>query len=103
MLAQRPAEPLFGRWRLNFTESTFAPGPAAYARVTCKIAPWEDGLRVIYDMIGVRGGVSHWEWTGKIDGKDYPLQGVEEVITNAYRRIDDRTYAVVFKLDGRIT
>jgi hypothetical protein len=90
-------EPLFGIWHLDS-----ASGPSAYSRVTCKIEPWQDGLRVIYDMVGTRGGVTHWEWTGKLDGKDYPLQGVEEVITNAYSRIDDRTYSVLFKIDGKL-
>jgi hypothetical protein len=91
-------ETLFGTWRLDS-----ASGPSAYSRVTCKIEPWQDGLRVIYDMVGTRGGVTHWEWSGKLDGKDYPLQGVEEVITNAYTRIDERTYGVAFKVDGRTT
>ena len=96
-------EPLLGTWRLNFAESTFASGPPAYVRVICKIEPWEDGLKVTYDMVGTRGGVTHWEWTGRLDGKDYPLEGVEEVVTNAYSRIADHTYNVVFKVDGRIT
>src|SRR5262245_23582176 len=91
-------EPLFGTWHLES-----ASGPSAYARVTCKIGPLQDGLRVIYDMVGIRGGVTHWEWTGKLDGKDYPLHGVEEVITNAYSRVDDHIYTVVFKVDGRTT
>ena len=54
-------------------------------------------------MVGVRGGVTHWEWTGMIDGKDYPLRGVEEVVTNAYTRTGDRSYTVTFKVDGRTT
>jgi hypothetical protein len=29
---------------------------------------------------------------GKFDGTDYPVQGVEVVVTNAYRRVDDRTW-----------
>ena len=96
--------PLVGTWRLNFDKSDFASGPPPYSRVICRIAPSaEDGLRVIYDMIGTRGGVTHWEWTGHVDGKDYALEGVEEVVTNAYSRIDDHTYTVVAKLDGRAT
>jgi hypothetical protein len=95
LIGQTP-EPLLGTWHLRS-----ASGPSAYTRVTCKIESWEDGLRVIYDMVGTRGGVTHWEWTGKLDGKDYPLEGVEEVITNAYSRIDERTYRVVFKVDGK--
>jgi len=83
-------------------QSTFASTPA-YSRVTCRIEPWQDGLKVVYDMIGTRGGVTHWEWTGRVDGKDYALQGVEEVVTNSYSRIDDNTFTIVTKLDGRPT
>jgi hypothetical protein len=94
-LLQTP-EPLFGTWILKYTT-----GPSAYSRVSCRIEPWQDGLRVIYDMVGNRGGVTHWEWTGKLDGKDYPLEGVEENIVDAYSRIDDHTYRVVLKVDGK--
>ena len=95
--------PLLGTWRLNLAQSKFASGPPPYARVICRIEPWEDGLKVVYDMIGTRGGVTHWEWTGRLDGKDYALEGIEEVVTNAYRRLDDHTFAIVTKLDGRPT
>jgi len=53
-------------------------------------------------MVGTRGGVTHTEWTGKFDGKDYPMQGVDAVLTNAYRRIDDRSYEIVIKMDGGV-
>jgi hypothetical protein len=96
-------EPLLGTWRLNFAQSKFASGPPAYTRVTTKIEPLDDGMKVIYDMVGERGGVTHWEWMGRLDGKDYPLEGIEEVVTNAYSRVADRTYDLVFKVDGRIT
>jgi hypothetical protein len=96
-------EPLLGTWHLNFAQSTFASGPPAYARVTTRIESSNDQLKVIYDMVGERGGVTHWEWTGRIDGKDYPLEGIEEVVTNAYSRISDRSYDLVFKVDGRTT
>jgi hypothetical protein len=96
-------EPLFGTWRLDFASSKFASGPPPYIRLTCKIEPWKDGLKVTYDMVGDRGGVTHWEWTGRLDGKDYVLQGIEEVVTNAYTRVSDRAYQLVAKIDGRIT
>jgi hypothetical protein len=83
-------------------QSTFA-SPPAYSRVTFRIEPWQDGLKVVYDMIGTRGGVTHWEWTGRLDGRDYPLQGVEEVVTNVYNRLDDNTFTILTKLDGRPT
>ena len=92
-----------GTWRLNLTQSNFASGPLSYARVVFRIEPLENGLSVVYDMIGTRGGVTHWEWTGRLDGKDYALEGVEEVVTNAYSRLDNDTFAIVSKLDGRPT
>jgi hypothetical protein len=93
---------LFGTWRLDFAASTFASGPPAYKRVVCKIESWKDGLKVTYDMVGLRGGVTHWEWIGRMDGQDYPLQGVEDVVTNAYRQIGPGVYLVTLKADGRL-
>ena len=90
-----------GLWRLNLERSTYRPGPAPYRRATYRIEPYAGGVRVVYDMVRPRGGVTHLEWTGRFDGRDYPVQGVEEFVTYAYRRIDDRTYDVVTKLDGR--
>ena len=91
---------LAGTWKLNIAKSIYEPGPPPYKRSTCKIEPMGDVLKVTYDMVGVRGGVTHIEWVGKLDGKDYPILGIDDVLTNAYTRIDDRTYDVVVKADG---
>lgn len=40
------------------------------------------------------------EWVGKLDGKDYSIQGVDTVLTNAYTQIDERTFEIVVKSDG---
>jgi hypothetical protein len=61
-----------------------------------------DGIKITDDQVRTRGGVTHLEWTGKFDGVDYPVQGVERVLTNAYRRVDDRTYELVQKIDGEV-
>ena len=92
-------DPLFGTWILNLAKST-ADRDVRYKKVTTKIGPWEDGLKVMYDLVGVRGGVTHMKWIGKFDGKDYPVQGVDYVLTNAYSRVNDRTYEIVNKIDG---
>jgi hypothetical protein len=91
----------FGLWRLNLEKSIYRPGPPPYIRATYRIEPHVNGVRVLYDMVRPRGGVTHLEWTGRFDGRDYPVQGVEEFVTYAYQRIDARTYDVVTKLDGR--
>jgi hypothetical protein len=90
-----------GTWRLNLERSTYDPGPPPYTRASFTIAPHQDGVRVTYDMVRPRGGITHLEWDGRFDGRDYPVQGVEEYVTYAYHRIDNRTYDVVTKLDGR--
>lgn len=92
----------FGTWTLNLAKSTYDPGPPPYTRATYTIELWEDGLKVTYDMVRPRGGITHLEWTGKVDGTDYSVQGVEEFVTYAYRRVDDRTYDIVTKVDGNV-
>jgi hypothetical protein len=98
--SQEPA-PWIGTWNLNAAKSSNRPG-SPFKRETLRINPWEDGVKVVYDLVGVRGGITHIEWTGRFDGKDYPLQGVDEVLTNAYRRTCNNAYEIVVKRDGTI-
>lgn len=92
----------FGTWKLNLEKSTYNPGPPPYRRATYRIEPWKDGIKVVYDMVRQRGGVNHLEWMGTLDGRDYAVQGVEELITNAYKPLGDREWEVVLKIDGRV-
>ena len=94
--------PLFGTWTLNLAKSTYSPGPPPFKRATYKIEPWEkDAVRITQDMVRPRGGIAHFEWTGRFDGRDYALQGIEDyAVSNAYRQLDDRTFEVVQKVDG---
>ena len=98
-VAALPA-PWIGTWQLDPAASTRAQ-PSAYKRVTLTItSSAEDALTVVYDMVGLRGGVTHLEWEGRFDGVHYPVQGSDTVMTNAYRRLDDRSYAIDVKVDG---
>jgi hypothetical protein len=58
-------------------------------------------VHVVYQLVRPRGGVAHLEWTGRFDGRDYPVHGVEEVVSYAYRPAGPRAYDIVTKLDGR--
>jgi hypothetical protein len=100
--AMQTQEPLFGTWKLNFDKST-KNGDVRFKRGTSKIEPWEGGLKVTYDLVGVRGGVTHMEWIGKFDGKDYPVQGVDYALTNAYSRQGDGSYQIINKIDGALS
>jgi len=99
LIAADTQAPWFGVWKQNPARSTINP-ETRFKRVTLKIEPWEDGLKVSYDMIGTRGGITHLEWTGKFDGKDYAVQGLDYVLTNAYTRADDNSYRILVKMDG---
>jgi hypothetical protein len=99
--AQAPKE-WFGTWVLDLGKSTYDPGPAPYKRATYTIEPWEDGLKVTYDMVHPRGGVTHFEWIGKLDGKPYRLQGIDEYVTYAYRPLDDGSCEVTVRVDDRV-
>jgi len=101
LMAGELQAPWFGTWKLNPVKSTSNP-ESRVKRVTLKVAPWQDGLKVAYDMVGTRGGITHMEWTGKFDGKDYPVQGVDYVLTNAYTRLDAQSYQIVIKVDGSV-
>jgi hypothetical protein len=95
-------DPWVGVWRLDASRSSVRAEPSPYKRVTLRIESTGEALTVIYDMVGARGGVTHLEWTGRFDGRDYGVQGVDYVLTNAYRRLDDRRYEIIVKVDGRV-
>ena len=99
LCAQQQA-PWIGTWQQVPPETKwFDPWP--YQKVTLRIEPSDEGLRVVYDMVRRRGGMQHMEWSGRFDGRDYPVQGVDYVLTNAYRKLSDRGYEIVVRVDGR--
>jgi hypothetical protein len=91
----------FGTWTLNVARSTYAAA-APYKRAEYRIEPVDDGLRVVYDMVHPRGGTTHLEWTGRMDGRDYALQGVDQAITYAYTATGGDSCDIVVKIDGRV-
>ena len=99
--ASAPRAPWFATWQLVQPAAAGRFESPAYKKVTLRIEPWEDGLRVVYDMVRTRGGITHMEWAGRFDGKDYPVQGADYVLTNAYRQIDARSYEIAIKVDGQ--
>jgi hypothetical protein len=100
--AQAPSAWL-GSWSLNVARSTYDPGPPPYKRATYTIEPWGgDGMKVVYDMVHPRGGVTHLEWQGRIDGSDYALQGIDAFVTYAYGHVSPGVYDTIVKVGGRV-
>jgi hypothetical protein len=101
--AAQPPSSWFGTWSLNVERSTYDPGPPPYKRATYSIEPWGGhGMKVVYEMVHPRGGVTHLEWMGGLDGKDYQLQGIDAFVTYAYMQISPGVYETIVKMGGRI-
>ena len=92
-----------GVWRLDLAHSEWKSGPSPYARGTWTIERAGDDVRMVYDLVGTRGGVTHMEWTGQFDAHDYPLQGADAAVTYAYTQVDARTLHLLVKVDGNVT
>ena len=90
-----------GVWTLSAVLSANSTAPRLYARGTRHIQSTASNVTIVDDLVRVRGGVVHLEWTGTLDGRDYPVEGVEVFLTSAYHQVDDHTLELTQKVDGR--
>src|SRR6185436_20525945 len=90
-------DPQLGTWKLNEAKSTFA-GKARNHTVVYEAAG--DQTKVTVDGVDESGAAIHNEWTGKFDGKDYPLTGDSTADARSYRVINKNTMTLTNKKDG---
>ena len=90
-----------GTWKLNDAKSKLSPG--ARKNTSVVIAAAGDGMKVTVDGIDANGTPVHDEWTGKFDGKDYPVTGDPDTDTRAYKPVNDHTLAVTEKKGGKVS
>lgn len=90
-----------GTWKLNESKSKFAPGATKNHTVVYEAAG--DNVKVTVDGTGSDGKPTHNEWTGKFDGKDYPVIGDPTSDMRSYKRVDDHTLELTSKKDGKVT
>jgi hypothetical protein len=95
------ASPHMGTWKLNEAKSKFAPG--APKNTTVVYAAAGDSIKVTVDGTDADGKATHNEWTGKFDGKDYPLTGDPTSDMRSYKQVDDRTLELTNKKNGKVT
>lgn len=91
--------PHMGTWKLNTAKSDLGPGAPKNRTVVYEAAG--DKVKVTVDGIASGGKPIHNEWTGKFDGKDYPVTGDANSDERSYTRIDERTLGFNFKKDGK--
>lgn len=91
--------PEMGTWKLNEGKSKFAPGAAK--NHTVKYESAGDNVKVTVDGTSADGKDLHNEWTGKFDGKDYPLTGDPTADSRSYKKINDKTLELTNKMGGK--
>ena len=89
-----------GTWKLNEAKSKFA-GKTRNHTVVYEAAG--DQIKVTVDGVDENGGAVHHEWTGKFDGKDYPVTGEANSDVRSYRMVDKNTVAITGKKGGKET
>ena len=94
------ADANLGTWKLNEAKSTIPAGLPKNNTVVYAAAGAD--VKVTVDGVTGDGKPLHNEWTGKFDGKDYPVTGDSTQDARAYRKIDDRTMELDVKKDGKI-
>ncbi len=93
--------PEMGTWKLNEGKSKIASGMPKNNTVVYAAAG--DDVKVTVDGTDKDGKATHNEWTGKFDGKDYPVTGDPMSDMRSYKKVDDRTLEITNKKDGKVT
>lgn len=93
--------PQMGTWKLNEAKSKMMPGFPKNTSVVVEAAG--DQVKVTVDGVDGDGKPTHNEWTGKFDGKDYPVTGDPSSDARSYKKVDDRTLGLTVKKDGKTT
>jgi hypothetical protein len=97
-------DPWIGTWKTDLAKSTFSPGPKPAVAATVTIERSGGGMKTTIDAADPEGKPTHTETVWMFDGKDHPVKGALAPNTTAtYKRIDDRTFEVENKVDGKPT
>jgi hypothetical protein len=94
-------DPLMGTWKLNETKSKLVPGAPKLHTVVYETAG--DNVKVTVDGTDKDGNSTHNEWTGKFDGKDYPVTGDPASDMRSYQKVGERVLKMTIKKDGKVT
>ncbi len=90
-----------GTWKLNEAKSKATPGMGKVTMVTYKNTL--GNVKVAVDGVDAKGKPTHNEWSGKIDGKDYPVTGDPTSDARSYTKVNDRTMDFAVKKGGKTT
>ena len=92
---------MMGTWKLNEAKSKIQPGMPRNSTVIYEAVG--DKVKITIDGADSDGKPTHNEWTGKFDGKDYPVTGDPSSDMRSLKRVNDRTLTLVVKKNGKAT
>ena len=90
-----------GTWKLDEAKSKLAAGAPRNNTVVYETIG--DYVKVTIDGTDKDGKPTHNEWTGKFDGKDYPVTGDPTSDSRSVTKIDDHTLGFNVKKAGKST
>jgi hypothetical protein len=93
--------PQMGTWKLDEAKSKI---PAGFVKnSTVVYAADGDNVKVTTDGTTGDGKPLHTDWTGKFDGKEYPLTGDPTADSRSYKQINEHTLELTNKKSGKVT
>ena len=95
------ADPQMGTWKLNESKSKITPGTLKNTHVVYSSMLGQATVKS--DGIDANGKPMHIEWSGKFDGKDYPVTGDPNSSTRSYTKVNERTLTTTNKKNGKVT
>jgi len=95
------ADSFMGTWKLNDAKSKIGAGSPKNTTVVYEAAG--DDVKVTVDGTDGDGKPVHSEWTGKYDGKDYPVTGDPSTDTRSYKKVNDHTLMFTNKKGEKVT
>ena len=93
------ADPNVGTWKLNEAKSKLAAGAARNNTVVYSAAG--ESYKCVVDGLDAAGKAAHNEWTGKFDGKDYPVTGDATADTRSIKLVSPGHYELTNKKGGK--
>ena len=101
LAADGPSKTMIGTWKLDPARSKYS-GAVPKSQVA-KLEEVGGGLKTVSDRVEADGRKTHFEWTVKFDGKDYPVTGDPGRDTISVKKIDDYTLEMTNKKAGKVT
>jgi hypothetical protein len=92
--------PNLGTWKLDEAKSKIPAG--APKNLTVDYVAAGDSVKCTIDGVDGKGNPTHTEWTGKFDGKDYPVTGDATQDTRSIKQVKQNNYDINVKKGGNV-